>query len=344
MHIPPEPLYKRFIRPFTSRPYTPREGLGVLWRNLVGADARNEADVHFAPRRNVLNAIDPRVSVGFGGDVMSMFERPLRIDPSVRDFWAPCDHVLLNFEGVITAEPQIAPDQKHTRPILDSLLQAAPAERLVLSLANNHTGDYGEPTCRYTLDLLRERGFRCFGIQDCPSIDLGDDIRVITGTQWSNRTGHHLAWLKGPEQHRRAGAFNLLYPHWGFELELYPRPSLVDQMQHWLTQFDAVIGHHSHTPQPLTVHTPAMGPRQVAAYSLGDFCFGMAFDRFTLKYYIWGLIGRMTLGPLHADPTRWAVGELEWSFIECRQPTGQDGFVVRTVDQIPLFPSVPLAA
>lgn len=334
-----------WIRAFTAKPYPPREAFGLVWRNVAGASFRNPHALQFVPRSTRLNEIKPALTLGLGGDVMSMFGKALRFAPDVSAFFAPCDKVLLNFEGVITEQRQISPDQKHTRPILDALDGLATRDKLVLSLANNHTGDFGEDECRRSLDLLKAEGFTAFGLLESPFIDLHEHLRVATGTRWSNREGRHLAWLHDPVQYTRPGAFNLLYPHWGYELEVYPRQDLVAQMGHWLRRFDAVVGHHSHTPQPITVQGGADGVQRLAAYSLGDLCFGMAFRNLpTFKYYAFGLVARATLGPLVADPTRWAIGELDWSFVECRLAGKGQGFEVVLQDDIPLFKPRDIAA
>ncbi len=325
-----------WTRAFTAKPYTPREGFGVLWRNLFGANFSNPAGVQFEPRSQVLNDITPVMTLGFGGDLMSMFEKPIRFDESVKAFFQGCDHVILNFEGVITDEKQIAPDQKHTRPILQALDQIAARDRLVLSLANNHTGDFGEAACRDCMTLLRQEGFTHFGVKESPFIDLGEHLRIVTGTQYSNREGCHLAWLSDPTEHLRPGAFNVAFPHWGYELETYPRPELVERMKAWLQRFDAVVGHHSHTPQPITCET-VEGVRKLAAYSLGDLCFGMAYRLPTFKYYIWGALARIEVGPLKRDPSRWAVGQMDWQFIECRHLSRTAGFEVRIAEHCDLF-------
>lgn len=332
-----EPFY--WLRAFTAKPYPPREALGLVRRNLLGAARDNPAGLRYAPRHFALNAITPRLTLGFGGDVMSMFDRPLSFATPVAQFFKSCDHVLLNFEGVITDQRQISPDQKHTRPILDAITQLAPRERLVLSLANNHTGDFGEDACRRCVDLLKAEGFTSFGLAENPVIDLGDHLRLVTGTRWSNRHGAHLAWLEDPARHVRPGGINVLYPHWGYELELFPRAMLVAQMRQWLRSFDAVVGHHSHTPQPLGVERNDQGVARLAAYSLGDLCFGMAWRNLpTFKYYAFGMVARATMGPLVHDPAQWALGEVDWSFVECCFLGRGRGFEVRLVDEVPFIP------
>lgn len=331
-------LIVNWLRAFTAKPYPPREAWGVVWRNLAGASFANPAGLQFAPRTSPLNDITPVMTLGFGGDVMSMFGRQLHVNDSVRLFFQDCDHVVLNFEGVISDQPQISPDQKHTRPILDALCQLAPRERLLLSMANNHTGDFGEAECRRCLDLLSAEGFRHFGVLESPFFDLTPSVRVVTGTRWSNRTGQHLSWLNDPTVHAKPDALNVLYPHWGYELEVYPRQQQVDQMQAWLRPFDAVVGHHSHTPQPITTLQGTDGVGKLAAYSLGDLCFGMAYKRLpTFKNYVWGTALKVTAGPLKSNPQRWALGEMSWTFVECIYRSRAEGFELRTVPDCDLF-------
>lgn len=333
-----------FLKLFTAKPYPAREALGLMWRGLRGPDTRNPGGVSFAPTHVVLNDITPRLTLGFGGDAMSMFDKPLSFGPSVHDFFAPCDRLVVNFEGVITDRKAYNPDQKHTTRILEALARLKAPQHTVLSLANNHTGDFGEAECRRSAALLRERGFSTFGLLEDPFIDLGQELRLVTGTWWSNRGGDHLAWLTDPVPHVRPGAFNVLFPHWGYEFELHPRAPQVDKMAQWLQHFDAVLGHHSHTPQPITVQPSAQG-HKVAAYSLGDLCFGMPYKHLpVVKYLPYGLIARMTIGPRRDAPDQWAAGELNWSFIDCSHRTSDGGFEVRTVSSIPFFPALASAA
>jgi hypothetical protein len=328
-----------FLRHVSAKPYPPGEAIGMLWRGLTGPATRNPGKVAFAPRRSVLHDIMPKLTLGFGGDIMSMFDKPLRFSDPVRAFFAPCDHVVMNFEGIITDRKRYNPDQKHSPRILEALSQLAPPERTVLSMANNHTGDFGEAECRRCIGWLNDRGYRTLGLGDQPCVDLGDHLRIVTGTWWSNRGGKHLAWLEDPLPHVRPGAFNVLFPHWGYEHELYPRAPQVDIMRRWLEQgYDAVVGHHSHTPQPITVVPTTQGPK-VGAYSLGDLCFGMAYKAWPgLKNFPYGMIARLSIGPRVDDPTRWATGVLEWSFIDCDHRSTQEGFVVDRVERIPFFP------
>lgn len=321
-------------------PYNARETLGLLWRNLAGPGLANPAGVRFAPQHTTLNAITPAASIGFAGDIMMMFGRRLEFGRALTEFFAGCDHLVANLEGVITDQPKRGPDQKHTPAIIDALATLAAPERFALSVANNHCGDFGAAACRASMAQFADRGFRLFGLAETPLLDLAPQLRVVTGTQWSNRSGEHLAWLAQPEQHRKAGALNILFPHWGHEMLCYPRPALVQQAHAWLAGFDAIIGHHSHTPQPVSVlpDPQQAGRARLVAWSLGDFCFGLGHKRWpALRHYPWGIVVKATVGPLQQDPGTWALGELHWQFTDCAWQPDRKIFVTDLVPRIPYF-------
>ena len=320
-------------------PYPLLEGLGLVMRNLLGPSLANPAGIAFAASGQVCNTIEPVLTLGVGGDVMMMFGRDWQIDSSLRDFFTPCDRVLLNMEGVITEQPKRGPDQKHDARIIPALAQLSDPSKTWLSLANNHSADFGHADCLSSMRQFEQAGYRCFGLQDSPYADLHPALRVVAATQWSNRPSQDLYWLdQTPEQHRRTDCFNLLFPHWSYEMACYPRLPAVAQMQQWLTQFDAVVGHHSHTPQPIALHTVQDARQQLAAYSLGDLCFGLGFKNWpALKHYPYGIVARVEIGRLTADPSRWAIGRLDWSFVDCAASADKRSFTSKLVGEIPYF-------
>ena len=312
------------------------DALSLLWRNLKGPSKKNPENIQYISRKTTANDIIPEVTVGFGGDVMMMFGKPWAASESLKAFFAPCDAVMLNMEGVVTDCAKKGPDQKHERDIITQLADMFPAEKTWLSFANNHAGDFGPDECDCSADQFSQAGFHRVGLRNEPFADLHPSLRVIAATQWSNRhDGDKLAWLdETPEQYRRDDAFNLLFPHWAYEMECYPRPWAVTHMKRWLRLFDGVIGHHSHTPQPLALHDKD-GVNALAAYSLGGFCFGLTKRNAPgLMHYGYGAVVKVTFGRLRDNPERFAVGEIEWQFVECFPR--EDGVVVSDlVDQIP---------
>lgn len=104
---------------------------------------------------------------------------------------------------------------------------------------------------------------------------------------------------------------NILFPHWGFEIESYPRRDIVELTRALLPSFAAIVGHHSHTPQPVSAYRGADGLVRPVAYSLGNFCCGTGLSR-----YHYGQILKLELGK--TTEGRWAVGCLNWTLLQSR--------------------------
>ncbi|TNC85473.1 MAG: hypothetical protein CSH37_07655 [Thalassolituus sp.] len=327
---------RRWRDPYPCAP----DALSLLWRNLKGPSTANPQAVNYpASKTLVANDITPELTVGFGGDVMMMFGRELTASDGVKAFFEGCDSIVLNMEGVVTDKPKKGPDQKHDHAIMDQLATIFPADKTWLSLANNHAADFGADECLKSAELLHNKGFRTFGLKDAPYADVHPALRIIGGTQWSNRDDKGvLNWLdERPEQHRRDGSFNMLMPHWGYEMECFPRTWGVNMMQQWLQQFDGVIGHHSHTPQPLTL-IEQDGVNAVAGYSLGGFCFGLSKrNAMGLMHYGYGMIAKVTIGRLKSNPDQYAIGEVQWQLIECFPDEAKTAWQIDLIDDLPYF-------
>ena len=150
-------------------------------------------------------------------------------------------------------------------------------------------------------------------------IDMNEDIRIHTYSQWSNkvRGWDTIASLRELETYLpeiiKKNAFNLFFPHWGYEYELYPRKNIMRKAKELLKDFDAIIGHHTHVPQPVTVHK-----NQLLAYSLGDMCFKT--DRFPYNKECYGIIMKISIAKDIDDPineNRWEVQNVEWEYTKC---------------------------
>jgi hypothetical protein len=185
------------------------------------------------------------------------------------------------------------------------------------------------------LDLLRKNQFHIFGLKDTPFLDLDPLIRIVTGTWWANMLTDLVADLHDCFQFIDPSKFNICYPHWGYEMELYPRPYTVEIGDLLLDRFDMVIGHHSHTPQPITTRkrgNDTSSPKLIA-YSLGDFCNGLLYD-----IYRFGLVTKITLS-LTSDQL-WTPVNGEWKFVETIPDPHQNTGHVLIRDSIPYFQNI----
>jgi hypothetical protein len=161
-------------------------------------------------------------------------------------------------------------------------------------------------------------------------VDLNEEIRVITGTQWSNQPCIHSCKLKESEQYLKQDSFNILFPHWGYELELYPRIGIINQGRDLLSKFDALIGHHSHCPQPISFFN-IKNLSKLIAFSLGDFCFGWDLRKKKNEMLSYGIALKTEIG---VNPQgQLLIGNVDWTFLKSR-PFSEKEFIVEIVNDI----------
>jgi hypothetical protein len=268
----------------------------------------------------VLNAVVPALSVAFIGDVLPPRRVTITVAPEIKAFIHSADWLVANLEGPVVdgSVPWVFMGQPHTPAILDLLGTLAPPTRTVVLCANNHAADYGQQVHEKSLEILRRHGLLCAGARTEPTVSLAPGVTVTAGTAWSNHPQEFLAPL--PAVSREGDRFRILAPHWGYELETVPRAGQVEQGESWLRTWDAVVGHHSHTPQPISA--PQVGSlRRPIAYSLGNFTF--AHD---LAHHRRGRILRMEIGPTPCGV--WGVGRMQWMSVRLRFDGGRRARVV----------------
>jgi poly-gamma-glutamate capsule biosynthesis protein CapA/YwtB (metallophosphatase superfamily) len=205
------------------------------------------------------NPSPPVKWIGFIGDILPLMWRKAEISAEIREFFDECDGVVGNLEGVFTRKRWVPFLQKHTGNTFDALLQAAPAHKWCLSVANNHAGDFGEQDYLGTLAEIERRGMRHFGALECPAIEVCAGISVQAWTEWQNRPS---PWVCA--QDPGAKQAQIAYPHWGYEYERHPRQAQRDRLPRG---YRAIVGHHAHFSQPIE-----RGPEgALVAWSLGNF-------------------------------------------------------------------------
>ncbi len=302
-----------------STPYNLRESIGWLIRNIAGLSGKNAGIVKCVPNSCIVNpGISPQYKITFVGDIGPTAKSRITFDGGLKEFVRESDCLIANFAGTIVGAGQrVVPfDQPHVPSVRDILADFFPPEKTFISVANNHAGDFGKKVFLESVEMLRSRGFKVFGWDERPYADVSHDIRFVNGTMWSNRPCDYVCRLEDSERHIKGGAFNFLYPHFGYELELYPRPEIVALGKKLIEKFDAVIGDHPHCPQPVTI-VEANGAKRVLAYSMGDFC---TSER--MKKYQYGVILKLELGRSPAG--KLLAGKIDWRFTRCEPLPGGD--------------------
>lgn len=287
------------INPFASN-YTLLEKL-EWFKNRITVPAKHYRELSsYQPPVHTLNAIEPKLRVAFTGDIMPMGRWELALSEQLLEFYADADFFVLNLEGIIYPKERWLA-LSHKEQIINSLRRYFPPERTLITCANNHAGDFGFKNFQYSYDLLKAAGYHVIGRKDENSFLLPHNIRLSCATMWSNQICEYVPRLEdvSPDP---AAAFNLLVYHWGYELHLYPNPNQIALAEQLLRQYDALIGHHTHCPQPVTaIHN------RLVAYSLGNFCFE-AWQR----NHRHGIALKMEIGTTPAK--EWKTGRVEYGF------------------------------
>ena len=164
----------------------------------------------------------------------------------------------------------------------------------VVNLANNHILDQGQKGLAKTLELWEKQGVLPIGVwQGEPEPVLYEKNGITFGfvafTQHTNGLtlpadspydflrGEELEQLRGQmERTRKACDFLMVSAHWGEENTYQPtkeQRELAQLLADWGA--DLVVGHHSHTLQPIEWRRGKKGNPTLVAYSLGNFLSSM---------------------------------------------------------------------
>lgn len=254
------------------------------------------------------------VRVMFVGDIMLDYG-PGHLITNGEDPFAPTAAVLRdaditvgNLECAITRrghwldKPYVFKGPRAALPLLKKYFSA-------VSLANNHSGDWGHAGFADELALLRENGVAFFGggdNRDAAARPLilernGKRVALLAFCDYpphsfaatASRPG--TAWLdekrviRAIKDARRQVDFVLLYLHWGIELEDQPesyQPPLARRLID--AGADAVIGSHPHVTQTIEWYRG-----KPIIYSLGNFLFDY-FPNDPRHWTAW--MARLTLG------------------------------------------------
>ena len=337
-------------------PYPKKEVFRWFFNHIFGPSTRRKKKYNFIRHESTLNEISSvNYKIGFVGDIMKMFQYELVFDQSVIDFFEPVDLLVGNLEGIITLQPGFIAAQRHNKEIIKQLKTVKSADKWLLCLSNNHSGDFGLADFVLHLDRLRYSGFNVIGRRDKPNHIHDHRLNFVSGTMWKNQNGcKYVSSFKKIEEYylEDPTVFNILYPHWYYEYELYPRSKIKTKAENLLETWDLICGHHPHVVQPITKVNKG-NVNKLLAYSTGNFSTGLEFDAH--KY---GLIVKCEIGPLKSDSSKLAVGKVEWKFtyndndidenkekyvkFKKNMPKPEDGpiIVVKIVEENEFFPQI----
>lgn len=148
----------------------------------------------------------------------------------------------------------------------------------IVSVANNHTMDYGREWFDYTVDCLTNSGLEVIGLKDRPYTKIKIDdkmVAVISASYIKVKVNKNIGYFYNPTQEEWERVFaecdncdiKIAYIHWGNEFVNTPTQTQEDIAKMLINYgVDVIIGHHPHILQQnqLVFGIPVV-------YSLGNF-------------------------------------------------------------------------
>lgn len=189
---------------------------------------------------------------------------------NVQPYFATDDLTIVNFEGTLTDRGTredktfaFRGNPEYTKILTEGSVEA-------VTLANNHSSDYGQVSLEDTRKYLDEAGVVWFEnlntrVMDIKGVKVGlIGLYALNGSAEGNLP-------KAMEQVKQNGAqLIIVQAHWGIESQNYPTSDQIS-LAHKAIDLgaDLVIGHHPHVLQGVECYKGKM-----IAYSIGNFCFG----------------------------------------------------------------------
>ena len=192
---------------------------------------------------------------------------------NVLPIFAEDDLTLVNLEGVLSArgERQDKTYAFRGAPSYVNILTQGSVE--AVSMANNHSLDYGQISHDDTREILKDAGI-LYAYQDLVSYATVKDIKIAMIAVYVRPLGTDGAktLLDKTVAEAKEQEADLIFTsfHWGTE-----GTSKITSEQKELAHYaidsgaDLVLGHHPHVLQPLECYNGSY-----IVYSLGNFCFG----------------------------------------------------------------------
>jgi len=201
------------------------------------------------------------------------------------------DLTIANLEGPLTDSPSLAENLKKLiftfDPRSTSVLKKFKFD--VLSLANNHTFNFGSKGLTQTRDHLRQAGIDYFG--DPNNAEQLSVIKEVRGTKvafvgFHQFGSNHDKVTTEIRRVRPLADMVIVMPHWGIEYKA-DFSAGQQQLAHGFIDAgaDVVIGAHPHVIEPIEIYKG-----KTIFYSLGNFIFDQYFSTETQRGLAVGMV------------------------------------------------------
>lgn len=247
------------------------------------------------------------------GENLSHYKRGIRstFDPDYKRLVSPvfsdvvqkenADYIFYNLEYCIAPKNDFL-----NKTLLENVFKGTPeslsifnGSPIIVSIANNHFGQHGPDICRYTKMLLQKNNIHIVGATAEPTfININDSMLLFWGVTlvadkydgseyFKSTYSSLLDQLKLPAKKNENEQW-VISVHWGDEYLNTPSVEQINLAKALIDKgFDVIIGHHSHTLQPVEYYK-----EKLIIYSLGNFIFDQNFSKRTST----GLVLSISLG------------------------------------------------
>lgn len=187
---------------------------------------------------------------------------------NVKSIFEEDDFTIVNFEGTLSKNGERADKTFAFRgdPENVSILKEGSVE--AVTLANNHSRDYGDVSLEDTKNTLKDAGIEYAINSEIAKLNVkGVNVAVIGLYQLDGSADRIISSVMS----KAADAdLKIVQIHWGIEKEAEPSEEQVNLAHIAIDKgADLVIGHHPHVLQGVEKYKG-----KYICYSLGNFCFG----------------------------------------------------------------------
>lgn len=189
---------------------------------------------------------------------------------NVQDYFATDDLTIVNLEGTLT-ERGVRQDKTFAfkgKPEYTKILTEGSVE--AVTLANNHSSDYGKESLEDTKKYLDDAGVAWFENLNTKVMDIKGVKVGLIGLYALNGSAEETLPKAMADVKAQGAQLIIVQAHWGIESRNYPTEEQIS-LAHSAIDLgaDLVIGHHPHVLQGVEKYKGKM-----IAYSIANFCFG----------------------------------------------------------------------
>ncbi len=213
--------------------------------------------------------------VNFGGYTMPELMADKNNDYSylfsnVKEIFENDDLTIVNFEGTLT-DRGVRQDKTFAFKADPEYVQALSAGSIeAVTLANNHSSDYGEESAEDTKKYLEDAGIIWFENENAAVTEVNGVKVGLVGIYELDGSAAETLPIAMQDVKDKGAELIIVEAHWGVEGENTPTQSQID-LAHEAVDLgaDLVIGHHPHVLQGVEKYN-----KKYIVYSMGNFCFG----------------------------------------------------------------------